>query len=190
MTDRNQAHPSPELSGGGWLAPLGKFFDKIVAVLNAIGTAWIFVMMMLIVADVVARFVFNSPIRGVPLIITMSIIAVVFLQLADALRAGRLTRSDMLITRMLTNRPLIGHSMQAIFHLAGVFIMTILLWHSVPFLLKAWRLNTYDGTDGEFTLPEWPVKMVIVIGAAVCTAQFFRHFLRDVSALRPRKKMP
>jgi len=137
-------------------------------------------MMMLITADVFFRFVFNAPIRGVPLIITMSIIAIVFLQLADALRAGRMTRSDMLITRLLKNKPVVGHSLQAIYHLAGVFIMTVLLWHSVPLLEKAWRLGTYDGTDGEFTLPEWPVKFIIVLGATVCSLQFLRLLWKDI----------
>jgi len=167
---------------------IGNVFDKIIGVLNAIGTGWIFVMMMLIVSDVFMRFVFNSPIRGVPLIITMSIIAIVFLQLADALRAGRLTRSDMVISRLLSNRPLVGYSLQGAFHFAGVFVFSILLWYSVHPLMKAWRLDSYDGTDGEFTLPEWPIKAVIVLGAAVCLVQFFRHFLRDLSALRKVNK--
>ena len=184
MSNQNQTQLSPDQNGESWVSSLGILFDKIIATLNAIGTGWIFVMMSLIVADVFMRFVFNSPIRGVPLIITMSIIAIVFLQLADALRAGRLTRSDMLISNLLANRPKIGHTMQGIFHLAGDFIMSILLWYSVPFFLKAWRLNSYDGTDGEFTLPEWPVKAVIVIGATVCVLQFLRHLLRDINALR------
>lgn len=190
MSDQNQTQLSPENTGGSWTSSLGRFFDKIVATLNAIGTGWIFVMMALIVADVFARFVFNSPIRGVPLIITMSIIAVVFLQLADALRAGRLTRSDMLISNLLTKRPVIGHTLQGLFHLAGVFIMTILLWYSAPAMIKAWRLNSYDGTDGEFTLPEWPVKAVIVIGAIVCGLQFLRHFLADIRAVRDKRNAP
>jgi TRAP-type mannitol/chloroaromatic compound transport system permease small subunit len=190
MNDQDQTQLSSGNSGGGWASSIGFFFDRIIAILNAIGTGWIFVMMMMIVADVFMRFVFNSPIRGVPLIITMSIIAIVFLQLADALRAGRLTRSDMLIGSLLANRPKLGYSMQGLFHLAGVFIMSVLLWYSVPFMLKAWRLNTYDGTDGEFTLPEWPVKAVIVVGAIVCAIQFCRHLLRDIETLRNLGNQP
>jgi len=188
MANQTQPQPSSDSFGGGWVSSLGRFFDKIIALLNAIGTGWIFVMMSLIVADVFMRFVFNSPIRGVPLIITMSIIAIVFLQLADALRAGRMTRSDMVITALLKKRPLIGYSMQGIFHLTGGFIMSVILWYSVPVLLKVWRLNSYDGTDGEFTLPDWPVKAMIVIGAAVCAIQFFRHFFQDVNVLWRQRK--
>ncbi len=160
--------------------------DKIISSFNAIASGWIFVMMLMIVADVFSRFVFDAPIRGIPLIITMSIIAVVFLQLADTIRTGRLTRSDMLIRELIAKRPTLGYSLQGIFHLIGVFVMAILLWYSVPFLTKAWQLGTYDGTEGEFSIPEWPVKAVIVLGAALCTIQFIRNFLNDIGALCKR----
>jgi TRAP-type mannitol/chloroaromatic compound transport system permease small subunit len=186
MSEHQRAQPPSAVKEGGWIAKLGLWFDYLIGILNALGTGWIFVMMMMIVADVFSRTVFNSPIRGVPLIITMSIIAIVFLQLADALRAGRLTRSDMLITSLLENRPQLGHIMQGVFNLAGITVMGILLWYSVPMLMKAWRLDTYDGTDGEFTIAEWPVKAIIVIGATVCALQFFRHLLKDINYNRQK----
>ena len=107
--------------------PLGLIgiFDWIVTVLNAAGTAWIFVIMVLINTDVFARFLFNRPISGVPLIIEMSIIAIVFLQLAAALRGGRVTRSDVLIGRLLVHRPQLGYTLQAFYHLAGVALKVI-----------------------------------------------------------------
>ena len=49
--------------------------------------------MVLINIDVFSRYLFNAPVTGVPLVITLSIIAIVFLQLAAALRGGRVTRS-------------------------------------------------------------------------------------------------
>ena len=67
----------------------------------------------------------NQPISGIPLIIEMSIIAIVFLQITAALRGGRLTRSDVLIGRILRNRPQLGFSLQSIYHLAGAALMVI-----------------------------------------------------------------
>ena len=90
-------------------------FDAVVSVLNAIGTAWIFVIMLCINADVWSRATFNLPISGIPLIIEMSIIAIVFLQRTAALRGGRMTRSDVLIGRVLKSRPQLGHSLQSIY---------------------------------------------------------------------------
>ncbi len=42
---------------------------------NALASAWIFVIMLAIVADIVGRFVFNSPISGVTELVTMSVVA-------------------------------------------------------------------------------------------------------------------
>ena len=71
-----------------WRVSLMNAFDLLVSGLNAVGPAWIFVIMVAINADVFSRFLFNAPISGVPLIVERSIIAIVFLQLAAALRAG------------------------------------------------------------------------------------------------------
>ena len=72
-----------------WRGNLMSAFDLLITVLNAIGTAWIFVLMLAINADVFSRFLFNAPISGVPLVVEMSIIAIVFLQITAALRGGR-----------------------------------------------------------------------------------------------------
>ena len=76
---------------------LARNFGHILSGLNGLGTAWIFVMMVLINADVIGRAVFNAPIRGVPLIISLSIIAIVFLQLHDALPICR--ASSLIVTQ-------------------------------------------------------------------------------------------
>ena len=176
---------APESSGSkanGNIA--GQLFNRLVSGLNGVGTIWIFVLMVLINLDVFMRYLFNAPVRGVPLIVTMSIIAIVFLQLSDALRAGRFTRSDVMIGRLLTRRPRVGHVLQMSYNALGVILMAILFWYTVPFLEKAWRNNSYAGNEGDFTVPEWPVKLVILIGSACCCVQFARHFWEDVRYLR------
>jgi len=162
----------------------GKFFNIIVSTLNGVGTIWIFAIMILINLDVFMRYLFNSPVRGVPLAITMSIIAIVFLQMSDALRVGRFTRSDVMIGRLLQNRPMIGHWLQLQYNALGVILMAIIFWYTIPFLEKAWRSQSYAGNEGDFTVPEWPVKAVILIGSSCCCLQFIRHFREDLRYLR------
>ncbi|MBT4116104.1 MAG: TRAP transporter small permease subunit, partial [Rhodospirillaceae bacterium] len=99
MANGSQAAVTPPAAG--WRTSVMSAFDMLISALNAIGTAWIFVLMLAINADVFSRFLFNAPLSGVPLIVEMSIIAIVFLQLAAALRGGRLTRSDVLIAKLL-----------------------------------------------------------------------------------------
>ena len=159
-------------------------FDSVVTALNAIGTAWIFVIMLFINADVWSRAAFNLPISGIPLIIEMSIIAIVFLQLTAALRGGRLTRSDVLIGRVLKKRPQLGHSLQSIYHLAGATMMVVLYIYSEGLFLKAWQRETYAGVEGDFTLQIWPLKLLILIGAVACAIQFLRHVVLDLRTIR------
>jgi TRAP-type C4-dicarboxylate transport system permease small subunit len=56
-------------------------FGTVVSVLNASGSAWTVVLMVLICVDVVARAALNHPIRGVSEIVGLSLVACVFLQL-------------------------------------------------------------------------------------------------------------
>jgi C4-dicarboxylate transporter DctM subunit len=167
-----------------WRTRIMGAFDWLVSILNAIGTVWIFVIMVLINSDVWSRAFFNRPISGIPLIIEMSIIAIVFLQITAALRGGRLTRSDVLIGRILKNRPQLGFTLQSLYHFAGAALMVILYTFSEPFFRKAWRRNTYEGIEGDFILPNWPLKLLILVGAVVCGIQFVRHIGIDFRTVR------
>lgn len=166
---------------------LARNFGHILSGLNGLGTVWIFVMMVLINADVIGRAVFNAPIRGVPLIISLSIIAIVFLQLPDALRIGRVTRNEVVLSRLQTRRSPWFHRLQAIFHLCGVAMMIVIIVAGWPLLEKAWRSQAYFGNLGDFTFAEWPIKLVVLIGAFAAGAQFLVLFARDAGALEHGK---
>jgi hypothetical protein len=95
----------------------------VLSGLNSVGSVWIFVLMVLINADAFGRTLFNAPINGVPEMIELSIVGIVFLQMGDALRNGRLTRSDGFFNLALTRLPTLGRAMGATFDLLGaVFI--------------------------------------------------------------------
>jgi TRAP-type mannitol/chloroaromatic compound transport system permease small subunit len=167
MTDA-PGHPGPRRRG------VFAVFDLFVACMNAAGSIWIFTIMVLVCADVTMRYVFNNPIPGVPLVITMSLIAIIFLQLPDALFAGRVTRNAAVISRVLANRPRLGRSLMASYYVLGAAFVAILFWYSVPVFEKAWWSNSYLGNRGDFTLPDWPFKLLIVVGSAVITIQYLR----------------
>ena len=79
---------------------ISRGFSKFVAGLNSAGSVLILAIVVLINLDVFSRFLFNNPIDGVTELVELSIVAIVFLQLADAVRNGRLTRSDGLYNRL------------------------------------------------------------------------------------------
>lgn len=161
--------------------------DRVLASLNALGSVWIFCLMALINADAFGRTLFAAPINGVNEIIELSLIGIVFLQLGDATRRGRLTRSDGFFKFMLRRRPAIGRMMGATFDLLGALFMGLILWGSAPLLVEAWKGDFYVGNPGVFTAPMWPVKLVVVIGCLV-TMLLFLVFARRY--LRPGASIP
>ncbi|MBI2320021.1 MAG: TRAP transporter large permease subunit [Betaproteobacteria bacterium] len=163
---------------------LSRAVDAAVTGLNALGSLWVFVMMAMIVSDVSARFFFNSPIKGVPLLIELSIVAIVFLQLASVLRAGRLTRSEIMIGKLLARKPAMGAVVESCYYAAGAFLMALIFIHNWPLFEAAWAQRTYVGVEGYFSVPVWPLKLLILVGSAICGIQFLRGALGDFRTLR------
>jgi TRAP-type C4-dicarboxylate transport system permease small subunit len=79
--------------------------DRITMLFNVTGTLLIVALMVLIGADVFGRQAFNAPVSGVPELVSLSIVAIVFLQVPQALRSGRFTRSDSVISLVLKRWP-------------------------------------------------------------------------------------
>lgn len=170
----------------GALAAIGRFFDTVVLSANGLGAALIFFLMILINADVFGRFLFNSPITGVPLIVTMSLVVIVFLQLADSLRNGRMTRSDAILGKLFVSRPGAAYALQALYHFAGIVFTVLLVHFSIPLFERVWTAKTFAGLEGQFAVPEWPVKLIIIIGGVILGLQFLRLFWRDLLILAGR----
>lgn len=173
------AHPNAEHRSWG-----RQIYASLVSGLNVVGTIWIAVIMILINADVLGRYLFNSPLRGIPTIVSMSIIAIVFFQLPDSIRAGRLTRNEIIIGALLDRGSALGHGLQATFYLMGAITMGLIIAFTLPLLEKAWVLQSYVGNKGDFIFLEWPIVTVVIVGAGLCLAEFGRQVWRDSVALR------
>ena len=155
---------------------VSRSFDRLITGFNATGSSWIFVMMALLTSDVVCRALFSSPIRGVPLLIELSMIVIVFMQLPSAISSGRLTRSDILLARLVKRRPSVGITMRTIYDALGAILMIIIFIYTWPTFFKVLERGTYEGLEGDFALPTWPFKLLILVGSALCTIQFVRAF--------------
>ena len=136
-------------------------FDDVTSVMNSIGTAWVFVLLVIINLDIGGRAIFNRPFRGVPEIVALSIVACVFMQIAHTAKVRRLTRSDIFLGWLGKRTPGFGHFLQGIFLLVGATLMVILFSASLPLFKTAWRLKVYVGAEGDFMAPVWPVKLGI-----------------------------
>lgn len=162
--------PEPA-AGSGWGRRVRAAADAISNALNVIGTLLILGLVILVNADVLGRNLFLAPISGVPEIVSMSIVAIVFLQVSQAFRMGRFTRTDAVLDAIANRSPRLRAAVELLYVALALALVWFLLSASWPLFDKAWERGTYVGTVGDFTAPEWPVKLVILIGCAALIMQ-------------------
>jgi C4-dicarboxylate transporter DctM subunit len=154
-------------------------FAALVGALNAAGVVWVFALMFLISADITARTLFDDPIAGVTEMVSLSLVACVFLQLAHAVLHGRLMRVEMFLAPLAQRAPAAASAWHALFALLGLGLLGALVLGSWPDLVSAWRTNEFAGVEGIFTIPVWPIKLLIVAGSALAGVELVRQLARD-----------
>ena len=152
--------------------PLPGHFQRLTRTLNALGTLWIVALMLLINTDVLGRELLNAPVRGTTELVSLSIVGIVFLQLADTLVSGRMTRADVLLDRLKRTRPALAALLQAIFHAVGAALMGVILWAAWEPLVESIRIQEYVGALGDFTAPVWPVRLIMLVGMVATLITF------------------
>ena len=107
--------------------------------------------MILMTADVFGRNLFNTPIRGVIEIVSLSIVSIVFIQLADTLRTGKFTRADAVLGALLLQRPTLGRFLQGVFHLAGAALLATMCFASWSLLAEFLAKRRISRRDRRFS---------------------------------------
>ncbi len=152
--------------------------DALTAVANVAGSVLILGLVALITADVAGRNLLGMPISGVPEIVSLSIVVIVFMQAPQALRSGRFTQSDGLITLLRRRAPGPACWLETAFDLIGIGVLIAILYAHWPILIRSWTRGDFVGVVGDFLAPTWPVKALLALGAALLALQFAARILR------------
>lgn len=153
---------------------LGRIFDRTITVMNAAGSLLILFVLVVICADVIGRVVFSRPIAGVPELVVMSIVAIVFLQFAHALERGNLVRSTLLLDVLARRAPGFRRVLELAFALVGATVFALLTFALYRQATADFRGLDQYGAPGVFLFPKWPIRAVAALGAAAVTVQFVR----------------
>jgi TRAP-type C4-dicarboxylate transport system permease small subunit len=175
--------PQDEERSRGAANSRDRHLRSINRTLNLCGSMIIVVLMVLVNSDVIGRYIFNSPVRGVSEIISLAIVALVFLQLPHTVYSGRLTRSDAILPKVLKAWPRFGAFLQAIYHTLGIILMGIIFYAMVPTFMRSWREDVFIGVRGDFTAPYWPLHLIVLIGAFAVALVFLVLVRSDIAAI-------
>ena len=156
------------------------FSNSVTQTCNVVGTLLIIFVMVIVNIDVIGRELFLVPVAGVPMMVSMSIVAIVFLQTPQTFKEGRLTQNSAILVSIGKKSPATRLSIEIIFSAAAFYLISQIFLATVPLFKKAWVRNTYEGTIGDFTAPIWPIKLIILLGCGLLMVQIFLIFMKKV----------
>lgn len=127
-----------------------------------------FLLSFLVVADVVGRVVFNSPVKGTPEIVSFSIVVILWLQAGYAIRSGGMLRVDA-VTSLLP--PRVAMTLGVVGALLGAAFFGLVLWGSYEPAAHAWNSGEFEG-EGALRVPVWPARFLIILGSALAVLNY------------------
>lgn len=143
-----------------------------------LAAAWLFMLALLILADVVGRGLFNQPLPGTAEIVANSLVAIAFLQLSHAIRMHGMLRAELL-------QPYVPKALWRTFIVVGYVVGTLfflaIAYASWEPMLNAWEIKEWAG-EGALRVPTYPLRSLIVamsVLAAICYAFLAIKALRD-----------
>ena len=140
-------------------------FDRITArlvyVLLAVAAALTFCLSFLVVADVIGRVAFNSPVKGTPEIVSMSIVIICFLLAGYSVQSGSMLKSDLVNGVLGWRGPLISTLLSGIL---GAAFFGIIVWGGYEPTLHAWTSGEFEG-EGALRIPVWPARLAVMLGS-------------------------
>jgi len=153
-----------------------RLIHGLMALMNAAGTAWIGVITILICSDILGRVLFNYPIIGVPEIVKVSVVALVWLQMAHTLKIGGHIRSDVVLDRL----PPRGKALVNVLAAAlGALVFGFLVYAGWPNMIEGWRIGEFEG-ELPVRVPTYPVRTILMLGAGLTCYEFFLYGWRNL----------
>ncbi len=182
LESQREAGPPAALPSGP-----GRVFAALIEWMNGAGVVWVFALTFLICADIAGRNLFDRPIHGVPEMVSLSLVASVFLQLAYAVHRGRLTQAEFLLARLDEQSPAAAARWRAALAVTTAVLFALMAVGAWPDFLTAFRTREFEGVEGIFKVEVWPVKALLVFGSIVVAAEALRQLAAALpGALRRR----
>lgn len=148
-------------------AHLQRRFAGLLFACGLIAGAMIFLMMLLVVANALLRFLFNEPIAGT-LEITESLLTIlIFLSLALTQYEGGHVRVLLLVKHFPAS---IRRAAKFTAMVLGVIFFAWCTYAAWGFAMKSWVMDEHEW--GTIQFPLYPVKFVVVAGLLLLTIQF------------------
>ena len=144
------------------------FSDKLSKFLMVAAAAWAFGLTFLILADIIGRSLFDSPVQGTPEIVTASIVIIVFLQAGYAIRSRSMLKAEFLVIKF--PKP-VQRVLLAIGYLLGAAFFLMIITGGWEVSVLSWVENEFEG-EGALRVPAWPARWTVIGGSALALINY------------------
>ena len=156
---------------------LQRLTDWLTKACMVAAAIWSFVLCFLVVADVCGRVLLNSPVKGTPEIISLSIVIICFLQAGYAIQSGGMLNVDTLVVKL---GPRTQSLLAAFGALIGLMFFALICYGSIDGASHAWSSGEYEG-EGALRVPVWPAKFIIVLGTGLACLSYALLIVKNIS---------
>lgn len=162
---------APPLAHQASHGPVATLWNRLVDGLGALGTVLIGVLMIIICADVLARNFTGGSLPMISEAGALTLVMIVYLQLATTIRHDRLARTDLFLGWLGRRSPKGRAVLTALFDIATAAALGVIAWSTVTIVEREFDRGEYIGVTGIATLPTWPFRALILLGITVAAVQ-------------------
>lgn len=145
---------------------------------DAIASALLAAMMLLVVADVGGRHLFNRPVQGALELTEFFMVAIVFFSFAHKQAIKAHIRVELL-------DGVISHSKKLrlglVSYILGLVVFSLMTWQGWMSFVDSWKIR--EATDGLIRFPIYPAKLAIPLGCFLLSLRFLADVIDTVRDL-------
>lgn len=142
--------------------------DRVSKFLMVLAAAWAFGLTFLILADIIGRGVFASPVYGTAEMVTTSIVIIVFLQAGYAIRSRSMLKADFLVNHLPAA---VQRVLLAFGYLLGAAFFLMIITGGWEESILSYVENEYEG-EGALRVPSWPARWTVLLGSALAMINY------------------
>ncbi|NYT23463.1 TRAP transporter small permease [Alcaligenaceae bacterium] len=147
--------------------------DKFTAYLGILSGFTVFLIMVVVCADVVGRSFFNKPLLGATELSELLLASLIFFGLAAAQQARHHYIVELVVVR-LSPRP--QSLLAGLTHLLSAGVVAMLAWYSTGQAFTSYEMGEISFGTVEF--PIWPARAVVAFGLILFSLQYLIQFMR------------
>ena len=146
---------------------------------NLLSAIFVLLLMILVIADILGRYLFNSPVPMTYEVGSFLMVFIVFLGLAYTQRQGAHIRVEFLTLRLSSRTRAI---LDIVASSLGFLLYVTIVYQGFIWSWTSWQVGDY--VAGLVNIPRWPSQFMVPVGSAILCLQFIADVAQRVTEFR------